>query len=87
MALPAEDVKNALTFIQKLGSDDEFRAKLSDDPVAALRELGIEVPPGTEIPKVVTLPSKEEVAEIASWPLWLKFCPWFGPDCPFCLWE
>lgn len=53
--------------LDKLGSDDAFRARLRADPSAALGELGIDVPAGMKS-ESVSLPSKEDVqAKKAEW--------------------
>jgi hypothetical protein len=69
-------------FVGKLATDDAWRARLQADPVAALRELGIELPTGLT-PGTVSLPSKEKAAELAgpNVPLPQKFFPVFGPGC------
>jgi len=70
-------------YVKKLATDDAFRTRLEADPVAALRELGIELPRGLR-PGTVSLPSKEDAAKLAgaNVPLPLKFAPVFGPRCP-----
>lgn len=54
------DTSKLSALFDKLGSDDAFRARLQADPVAALGELGMKVPPGLHSGPV-TLPSKEDV--------------------------
>lgn len=49
------------TVLDKLASDDDFRERLLGDPVAALSELGITLPPEL-VPAVRSLPSKELIA-------------------------
>jgi hypothetical protein len=71
----------ALKFIQALGHNDAFRAKLETHPKGALEDLGIKVPPGTALPKPNHISSKWTVANLA-WPQPQKFVPWFGTNCP-----
>jgi putative modified peptide len=54
------DSSKLAALFDKLGNDDDFRARLQGNPAAALGELGIEVPPGMQNQKV-TLPSKAHV--------------------------
>jgi putative modified peptide len=72
--------EQAEKFVDKLANDDAFRTKLQNDPVGAMGDLVIKLPPGTTIPKKVDLPSKEAVA--ANRPRMMKFAPVFGPRCP-----
>ena len=72
--------EQAEMLIEKL-ADDEFRDKLQADPVAALREIGIELPPGTTLRgEDLNLPSIADI-EIVK-PVPLKFAPVFGKRCP-----
>jgi putative modified peptide len=52
--------KDARDFLERLAADDDFRAELQQDPVAFLREHGIEVDPAN-VPATVTLPPKADV--------------------------
>ncbi|GEM_PF-3132005 len=47
--------------LDKLATDDDFRAQLQSDPRAAFTSLGIDVDP-SEMPAMKALPSKEQVA-------------------------
>ncbi|NHZ42733.1 NHLP-related RiPP peptide [Massilia aquatica] len=49
------------SLLQKLSSDDVFRARLLGDPVAALGSLGIALAPG-QIPSQRCLPGKDAIA-------------------------
>lgn len=61
------DVQKLRVLFDKLGSDDAFRSRLEADPLAALVEIGVHVPPGLPI-DTVRLPSKEAVrANAAKW--------------------
>lgn len=46
--------------LDKLASDDAFRDRLLGDPVGALSNLGIVLPPEL-VPAVRSLPSKEDI--------------------------
>lgn len=46
--------------LDKLGSDDAFRAQVMSDPKAAFASLGVDVDPA-EMPKLHALPSKEQI--------------------------
>lgn len=50
--------KEYVAFLEKLATDDRFRAQLEGSPVETLAEHGIEVDPD-DIPSKVVLPSKE----------------------------
>jgi putative modified peptide len=54
------DQSKLAALLDKLGSDDAFRDRLSANPSAALGELGIDVPDAMRN-ESVSLPSKEEV--------------------------
>ena len=54
------DIKKLSTLLDKLGSDDAFRSRLEADPVSALKEVGVNVPPGLHSGPI-TLPSKQDV--------------------------
>ena len=51
---------NARKLLERLASDDDFRARMEKSPVAAFAEYGITVDPGIA-PSRVVLPSKEEI--------------------------
>ena len=50
------------TLLDKLASDDAFRAYLMSDPAGALGSIGITIDPG-QIPAVTSLPSKDTVGK------------------------
>jgi putative modified peptide len=54
-------------FAERLAEDDAFRARVAEDPRAALAEYGLPDQPGL-IPDVVELPSKSELATLAKKP-------------------
>ena len=54
-------------FAERLAEDDAFRARVAEDPRAALAEYGLPDEPGL-IPDVVELPSKSELATLAKKP-------------------
>jgi putative modified peptide len=54
-------------FAERLAEDDAFRARVAEDPRAALAEYGLPDQPGL-IPDVVELPSKSELAAFAKKP-------------------
>ena len=56
------DISKLTALLDKLGSDDAFRARLQADPSGALGELGVKVPPGLHSGPV-TLPSKQDVQQ------------------------
>lgn len=56
--------RNAHKLLDRLATDDEFRARMEADPVAALAEYGFHVDP-TIAPYAVMLPSKEHIRENA----------------------
>jgi putative modified peptide len=61
------DIKKLSALLDKLGSDDAFRARLEADPAAALADVGVRVPPGLHSGPI-TLPSKQDVqAKKAQW--------------------
>jgi putative modified peptide len=61
------DISKLSALFDKLGSDDAFRARLQADPVAALQEIGVNVPAGLDT-SGIELPSKESVqASKAEW--------------------
>lgn len=51
---------NARKLLERLASDDDFRALMEKSPVAAFAEYGINVDPSIA-PGKVALPSKEEI--------------------------
>lgn len=56
--------KRALELLDRLATDDEFRARVETDPVAALAEYGFEIDPKIA-PYAVKLPSKEHIRDNA----------------------
>lgn len=67
--------------IERLATNDEFRAQLAENPKAALAEYGIEVPTSL-VPTEIELPSKADVEQIRE----LLAGPSEGkPEVP-CLW-
>ena len=54
-------------FVERLAEDDGFRARVAEDPRAALAEYGLHDEPGL-IPDVVGLPSKAELAALGTKP-------------------
>jgi hypothetical protein len=50
-------------FAARLAEDEAFRLRVTEDPRAALAEYGLPEEPG-QIPDVVALPSKEELAAL-----------------------
>jgi putative modified peptide len=54
-------VNELSSILDKLASDDKFRAQLLNDPVAALAGLGITLQ-ADQVPAERSLPSKAEVA-------------------------
>lgn len=50
----------AVEFVSRLASDDDFRARLQNDPKAVLWDYGVEVAPEL-IPATIELPPKEDV--------------------------
>jgi putative modified peptide len=53
-------VNELSSILDKLASDDKFRAQLQSDPVAALAGLGIALSP-EDVPEDISLPSKAEI--------------------------
>lgn len=51
---------NARKLLERLASDDDFRALMEKSPVSAFAEYGIKVDPSIAPGKVI-LPSKEEI--------------------------
>ena len=51
---------NARSLLQRLASDDAFRAAMEQNPVAAFAEYGFNLDPSI-LPESVNLPSKEEI--------------------------
>ncbi|WP_432377401.1 NHLP-related RiPP peptide [Duganella sp. P38] len=56
-----QSVKELSSILDKLASDDVFRAQLVNDPVKALASVGITLSP-EDVPEEVSLPSKAEIA-------------------------
>lgn len=54
-------------FAERLAEDDAFRARVAEDPRAALAEYGLPDEPGL-IPDVVELPSKSQLATLTKKP-------------------
>lgn len=52
--------ENARKLLERLATDDDFRAKMEADPVAAFAEHGFTIDPSIA-PAKVQLPSKEEI--------------------------
>jgi putative modified peptide len=52
----------ALKFLERLATDDDFRGELAANPDAVLRDHGIELDP-ENVPESVSLPSKAEIGE------------------------
>jgi putative modified peptide len=69
-------------FAERLAEDDAFRARVAEDPRAALAEYGIPDEPGM-IPEVVELPSKSRLATLAKKPKPEPTPPPPEPDKPF----
>jgi hypothetical protein len=60
------DKEQTEQFLRKIVADPDYRKRVEDNPVAALRELGIELDPNEdptkkEIPKPVQLPPNQEI--------------------------
>lgn len=53
-------VNELSSILDKLASDDKFRAHLQNDPVGALAALGITLSP-QDVPEDICLPSKAEL--------------------------
>jgi len=53
---------DALKFLERLATDDAFRAELAQDAGRVLRDHGIELD-AANVPKVVSLPSKAEIGD------------------------
>nr|WP_315250909.1 NHLP-related RiPP peptide [uncultured Duganella sp.] len=53
-------VNELSSILDKLASDDKFRAHLQSDPVGALASLGIKLS-ADDIPEDISLPSKAEI--------------------------
>lgn len=61
------DISKLSSLFDKLANDDAFRARLQSDPASALKEIGVNVPPGLKTGSI-SLPSKDEVkARQAEW--------------------
>jgi putative modified peptide len=54
-------VNELSSILDKLASDDKFRAQLLNDPVSALAGVGITLSP-EDVPEELSLPSKAEIA-------------------------
>jgi putative modified peptide len=52
----------ALKFLERLATDDDFRDELARDPGGVLSDHGIELDP-ENVPDTVTLPPKTEIGE------------------------
>lgn len=59
MAKPSNDAR---ALLQRLVEDDEFRAKMELEPIAAFAEYGYEIDPSI-VPFAVTLPSKDHIKQ------------------------
>lgn len=72
---------NARKLLDRLATDDEFRANMEADPVAAFAEYGFDVDGGIT-PAKVNLPSKDEISknsellskQIEATSGWIVFC-------------
>ncbi len=51
------------TFLEKLASDDDFRASVKKDPGGALAAHGIDLDPSVAFKTKVKLPSKKDLRE------------------------
>lgn len=60
MTLPSHSQDAVNTLLSKLANDDDFRAKLLEQPAVALTSIGITAGAG-DIPAVRTLPSKDVI--------------------------
>lgn len=54
--------EQAREFVQALAEDDEFRDRLSEQPLETLADYGIQIPQEM-IPSEIVLPSKDEARE------------------------
>jgi putative modified peptide len=52
--------EDARKFLERLATDDDFRAELEQNPAALLRDHGIELQP-ENVPETVKLPPKDEI--------------------------
>ena len=50
-------------YLSMLASNTEFRRKLRNNPRAALKSLGVEIPPGVRVRKPKRLPSRKRAAK------------------------
>lgn len=72
---------NARKLLERLATDDDFRAKMESDPITALAEHGFKVDPSIA-PSKVQLPSKEEISgnielmskQLEATSAWIVFC-------------
>lgn len=51
---------NARKMLERLASDDEFRARVEADPIGGLAEYGFKIDPAN-VPKSVKLPEKAQI--------------------------
>ncbi|MHA4871147.1 NHLP-related RiPP peptide [Duganella sp. PWIR1] len=56
-----QTINELSSVLDKLASDDKFRAQLLNDPIATLAGLGITLSP-QDLPEELSLPSKAEIA-------------------------
>ena len=73
---------NARKLLERLAEDDDFRARMEADPVAAFAEHGFTLDPAILPDKKVVLPSKEEIRgnldkmsrQLEATSGWIVFC-------------
>ena|SRR5215211_1004876 len=53
--------EDAQKFLERLATDDDFRAELEQNPAAVLRDHGIELLQPENVPETVTLPPKDDI--------------------------
>ncbi|MCS3811331.1 NHLP-related RiPP peptide [Xanthomonas sp. 4461] len=53
-------LENSKSLLQRLATDDEFRASMEKDPIAAFAEYGFKIEK-SEAPIHVDIPSKEDI--------------------------
>lgn len=72
---------NARKLLERLSTDDEFRARMEADPIAAFAEYGFTIDPEIA-PRKIELPSKYEISknldmlsrQIEATSGWVVFC-------------
>jgi putative modified peptide len=73
---------NARKLLQRLAEDDDFRARMEADPVAAFAEHGFTLDPDILPDKKITLPPKDEIErnidkmsrQLEATSGWIVFC-------------